>query len=74
MRSQMLVTSRVRQAGVSQQAKLSLRDGEFSRGGIAVLPLECKREFISRAAQRSKCVKLRSLPLASSYFGHRHER
>src|SRR3989338_3809266 len=36
--------------GVSQQAKLSLRDGEFSRGRTAILPLECKREFISRAA------------------------
>jgi len=30
--------------------KLFLRDGGFSRGRTAILPLECKREFTSRAA------------------------
>src|SRR3990167_9457666 len=44
------LTQIFRFTGVSLAAKLSLRDGEFSRGRTAILPLECKREFISRAA------------------------
>jgi len=47
--------------GVSHFVKLSLRDEGFPKGRTAILPFECKREFISRAASitgrssRTKC-------------------